>query len=169
MRCRCDQWFVIPENTFIVEVKVIITDVLYLIIFAKSIIKCCIQMIVYTANSDNIPGMAVFDTFIWVVAADCDHTPDSQFIKQYFNRLGDSLTDTNALSKRSYDFMGIGFLEFIVTDVFTDKVMHIFFLFPFGQLCSCPYKLVDPCGHCLLMFSDFIFFKKIFRNENNIR
>ena len=103
---RCDQRFVITKDIFVIQIEVVITDA----IVAQGIVKGGIQVIIFSAQLYNIPGMAVFDPFFRVVAADNDHAPESQGIAQYFDCLGNPLADTHTLSQRSDNLMGIGFL-----------------------------------------------------------
>ena len=58
--CRCDQRLMIPENTLIVKIKVIVADILHLVALSKGVVKSRIQMIIYAADFDDIPGVAVF-------------------------------------------------------------------------------------------------------------
>lgn len=132
--CRCDQRLMIPENTLIVKIKVIVADILHLVALSKGVVKSRIQMIIYAADFDDIPGVAVFNPLIRIVSADCDDAPDTKLIEKDFDRLGDSLTDTHSLSSGPMISLRIWFLEFIVADVFADKIVDIFFLFPFGQV-----------------------------------
>ena len=167
--CRCDQRLMIPENALVIKIKIIVADILHLVALSKGVVKSRIQMIIYAADFDDIPGVAVFDPLIRIVSADCDDAPDTKLIEKDFDRLGDSLTDTHSLSEWSYDLVRIWFLEFIVADVFANKIVDIFFLFPFGQVFGRPHELVYPCGHCLLVFFDLTFFEEIFRDKDDIR
>ena len=88
-----------------------------------------IQMIINIIYFYNIPGMTVFDSLLWIITADSNDTPYSQRVQQYFHCLGNALTDTHALPQRSNDLMGIGFFQLIITYIFTDKIMHMFFFF----------------------------------------
>lgn len=61
---RSDQRFVVAEDVFVIWIKVVVSDVDRIIfVFAKSIVKSGIQMVVLSINADNVPGMAVFDAF----------------------------------------------------------------------------------------------------------
>lgn len=106
MWSRCDQRFVIPEDIFVIQIEVVVTDA----IVTQGIVKGDIHVIIFATQFYDIPGVAVFDPFFRVVAADNDHTPEPQCIAQNFYCLGNPLADTHTLSQRSNDLMGIGFL-----------------------------------------------------------
>ena len=60
-------------------------------------------------------------------------------------------------------------LEFIIADIFTDKIMHILLFLPLRQLLSRANQLLNSGSHSLLMFANLLFIKKILRNKNQIR
>ena len=103
----------VSEYAFIIQVEIVVPDlfwslpVTHLLPVPKSIVKRRIQMIIFSADFYDIPGMTVFDSFLRIIPAHCDHTPDSERIAQYFHRFCNSLTDSDTLSKRSDDLMGI--------------------------------------------------------------
>ena len=78
-------------------------------------------MIIYAIYLYNIPGVPVFDSFFRIVTANCDHTPYSQRIQKNLHRFRNALAYPDALSKRTYDLMGICFFQFVITDIFADK------------------------------------------------
>ena len=169
VRCCCNQWLMIFENLFVIQIKVIITDIFDFITLSKCIIKCCIQMIICTADPDNVPGMTVFNSFFRIIPAYCDHTPDSQRIEKNFHCFCNAFTDAHALSQRTNDLMGIRLFKLIVMYILTDKVMYIFFFFPLGKALCRTNQLLDSGFHCFLMFFYFSFIKQIFRDKNNVR
>ena len=169
VRCCCDQRFMVFKNMSIVQIKVIVADVCSFITVSKCIVKCCIQMIVCTADSDNVPGMTVFDSFFRIVAAYRDHTPDSQRIEKDLDCFGNAFADANALSQRSNDLMGICLLELIIMYILTDKVMYIFLLFPLRKALCRAHQFLYSGFHCLLMLFYFSLIKQIFRDKNNVR
>ena len=169
MRCCCDQWLMIPEYTFVIKIEIIITNIFDFITVSECIIKSRIQMIIHPADPDNVPGMTVFDTFFRIVSTYCDHAPDAQRIQKDFYRFCNALADTNALSERADDLMGISFFQLVIMYILTDKIMYIFFFFPFGHVLRRTHKLFNSGFHCFLMLFYFAFIKQIFRNKNNIR
>ena len=169
VRCCCNQWLMIFENLFVIQIKVIITNIFDFITLAKCIIKCCIQMIVCTADPDNVPGMTVFDSFFRIIPAYRDHTPDSQRIEKDLDCFGNAFADANALSQRSNDLMGICLFKLIVMYILTDKVMYIFLLFPLRKALCRAHQLLYSGFHCLLMLFYFSLIKQIFRDKNNVR
>ena len=161
--------FRIFENLFVIQIKVIITNIFDFVTLAKCIIKCCIQMIICTADPDNVPGMTVFDTFFRIVSTYCDHAPDAQRIQKDFYRFCNALADTNALSERADDLMGISFFQLVIMYILTDKVMYIFLLFPLGKALYRAHQLLYSGFHCLLMFFHLRPVKQIFRQKLNVR
>ena len=81
--CRSDQRLMISENAFIIQVEIVVADFFFVI--SECIVKCRIQMIIISTNSHNVPSMTVFDSFLRIVTADCDHTPDPECIAQHFH------------------------------------------------------------------------------------
>ena len=85
--CRGDQWFMVTENLLVIQIEIIIADFgiflifLMCIIFTESVVEGSIQMVLSTVDLDDIPGMAVFDTFVRIIAADGDDAPDTQSIQ----------------------------------------------------------------------------------------
>ena len=73
----------ISENAFIIQVEIVVADFFFVI--SECIVKCRIQMIIISTNSHNVPSMTVFDSFLRIVTADCDHTPDPECIAQHFH------------------------------------------------------------------------------------
>ena len=126
-------------------------------------------MIIYAIYLYNIPGVPVFDSFFRIVTANCDHTPYSQRIQKNLHRFRNALAYPDALSKRTYDLMGICFFQFVITDIFADKIVHIFLFFPLRHLLCRADKLLYPGCQSLLMLPDLVFLKKIFRYENQVR
>lgn len=87
-RCRSDQWFMVTEDVFVIQIKIIVADAdRTVLVFAKSIVKGGIQMVVLSVNPDNIPGVAVLDPFFRIVSADGDDAPDTKGIAEYFTDL----------------------------------------------------------------------------------
>ena len=98
----------VPEDGFIVQIEIIVADFLPShTAFSQTVVKRGIQMIIHAVDADNVPGMAVFDAFFRIIAANCDHTPDPKGIAKDLYCFGDSLTDSYPLSKRTNDLMGI--------------------------------------------------------------
>ena len=61
---RSDQWFMVTKDVFVIQIKIIVADAdRAVLVFAKSIVKGGVQMVVLSVNPDNIPGVAVFDPF----------------------------------------------------------------------------------------------------------
>ena len=109
--CRCDQRFVIQEDGLIVQIEIIVTDFLPgHAAFSKAVIERGIQMIIGAINPDNVPGMAVFDAFFRIIAANRDHAPDSKRIAKNLYCFGNPFTNTHALPQRTNDLVGIGLL-----------------------------------------------------------
>ena len=52
MRCYCDQWLMIPEDTFIIQIEIIISDTLDFIAVSECVIEGCIQMIISPSDPD---------------------------------------------------------------------------------------------------------------------
>jgi hypothetical protein len=66
----------VAEHRLIVEVKIIVTALGILPRpSGQTIVKCRIQMIILPADAHDIPGVAVFDAFFRIVAANRNHTP----------------------------------------------------------------------------------------------
>ena len=65
----------IPENIFIIQVEVIISN----FFVSKTVIKGRIQMIICPADLYDIPGMAIFDPFLRVIATDGNDVPDAKY------------------------------------------------------------------------------------------
>ena len=100
----------IPEDVFVIQIKIIVADFLTChTAFSKTVVERDIQMVINSINSDNIPGMPVFDAFFRVIAADGDHAPKSKCVTENLHRLGNALADAHALSQRTYDLVRIGF------------------------------------------------------------
>ena len=57
--------------------------------------------------------------------------------------------------------MGICFFQFVITDIFADKIVHIFLFFPLRHLLCRADKLLYPGCQSLLMLPDLVFLKKI--------
>ena len=168
-RRRCDQRFMIPENIFVIQIEIVIADAdRSVLIFAQSIVEGGIQMIVLPVDADNVPGVAVFNAFFRIVSADGDDAPESQSIAENLYRFGDSLTDTDTMTKRADDFVGIWLFQLVIADIFTDKVVDIFFLIPFGKLQCRAHELVYTGSKSLLVFADLILVKNIFRDQDQI-
>ena len=91
---RRDQWLMIPENIFVIQIEVVVTDA----IVTQGIVKSCIQMVLLTIDFYDIPGMAVFDPFFRIIATDYNHTPDAQRIAQYFHCFCYPFADTYPLA-----------------------------------------------------------------------
>ncbi len=116
-------------------------------------------MIIYAIYLYNIPGVPVFDSFFWIVTANCDHTPYSQRIQKNLHRFRNALAYPDALSKRTYDLMGICFFQFVITDISQIKSCT-YSLFP-TQTSSVPAdKLLYPGCQSLLMLPDLVFLKR---------
>ena len=62
-RSSVNNRLMVAEKTGIIQVEIIIP---YGIPAAQRIIEGCVQMIILSADSDDIPGMAVFDLFFRV-------------------------------------------------------------------------------------------------------
>ena len=118
-------------------------------------------MIILSVDSDNVPGMAVFDTFFGIISADGDNTPDSEGIAENFYGFGDSLTDADTMAKRSDDLMGVWLFQFVIADIFADKVVDIFFLIPFRKLRCRAYKLLYAGVQSFLVLAD-LFLSKMY-------
>ena len=101
MWSRCDQRFVIPEDIFVIQIEVVVTDA----IVTQGIVKGDIHVIIFATQFYDIPGVAVFDPFFRIVSADGDDTPDTEGIAEHFYRFGDSLADAYAVSKRPDDLV----------------------------------------------------------------
>ena len=78
----------VTEDVFVIQIKIIVADTdRIILVSAKCIVKSGIQMIILSVDSDNVPGMAVFDTFFGIISADGDNTPDSEGIAENFTDL----------------------------------------------------------------------------------
>ena len=166
---RSDQWFMVTKDVFVIQIKIIVADAdRAVLVFAKSIVKGGVQMVVLSVNPDNIPGVAVFDPFFRIVSADGDDAPDTKGIAEHFYRFGDSLTDAYAVSKRPDDLVGVWLFQLVVADIFADKVVDIFFLIPLGKLHGRAYKLVYAGAQSFLGVPDLILVKDIFRDQDQI-
>jgi hypothetical protein len=113
--------------------------------------------------------MPVLDPFFRIVTADCDHAPDSKRITEYFHRFCNPFTYANSMSKWTDNLMGIRLFQLIISHIFTNKIMNIFLLFPFGQILCRSCQFLYPGSHCLLVLPDFIFVKQILRYKDQIR
>ena len=122
--CRCNQRFMIPENIFIIQVEVIISN----FFVSKTVIKGHIQMITTSADLHNIPGVTVFNTLLRIIATDRNNVPDAKRIQKHLYRFCNSLTDTDPLSQWSDNFMRLRLLQFVIPDILADKIMDILFL-----------------------------------------
>ena len=61
---RSDQWFMVTKDVFVIQIKIIVADTdRIILVSAKCIVKCGIQMIILPADAHDIPGVAVFDPF----------------------------------------------------------------------------------------------------------
>lgn len=85
-------------------------------------------MIVLSVDSDDVPGMTVFDPFFRIVPADGDNTPYTKGITEDLYGFGDSLADTDTMAQRPDDLVGIWLFQLVVADIFADEVMDIFSL-----------------------------------------
>ena len=112
-RCLIHDRFVIPEKPGIIQIKIIIP---YSVPVTQRIVEGGVQMIIGSSDSDNIPGMAVLDTFLRICFGNGDHTPDPEGIAQHLYGLGYPFTYAHTLPQRTDDFMGIGFFQLIITD-----------------------------------------------------
>ena len=128
--CRSNQRFMIPENLLVGKIKVIVPDLRLSVTITQRIIKCSIQMIIYSAYFHNIPSVPILNSLLRVVAAKCDNTPHSKSIHQNLHRFGNTFADSHTLSQRTNNFMRIWFFQFIIIDILTNKIMDIFFLLP---------------------------------------
>ena len=162
--CRCNQRLMIPENIFIIQIKVIIPD----LFVSQTVIKGRIQMIICPADLYDIPGMTIFDPFLRVIATDGNDVPDAQRIQKHLYRFCNSFTDTDPLSQWSDDLMRIRFFQLVIPDILTDKIMYIFLFFQLGHRFCRTHQLLHTGCHCFLMFPDFCLFKQILRQENQI-
>ena len=52
------------------------------------------------------------------------------------------------------------FFQFVIADIFTDKIMHILLFLPFRQLLSRANQLLNSGSHSLLMFANLRFYPK---------
>ena len=125
-------------------------------------------MISNTSDFDNIPGMPVFDPFLWIVAAQSDHAPHSKCIQQNLHCLCNSLADAHTLSQGTDDLMGIWLFQLVIAYIFTDKIVNVFLLLPFRELHGRANQLFHPRIHRFLVFNDLLFLKQILRNKNKI-
>ena len=166
---RSDQWLMVTEDVFVIQIKIIVADTdRIILVSAKCIVKSGIQMIILSVDSDNVPGMAVFDTFFGIISADGDNTPDSEGIAENFYGFGDSLTDADTMAKRSDDLMGVWLFQFVIADILEDKVVDIFFLIPFRKLRCRAYKLLYAGVQSFLVLADFVFVKNVFGDQDEV-
>ena len=64
-RSRGNQRFMVTEDGFIIEIKVVISDLRTgLEAFSEAVVEGCIEVIISFSNLYDIPGMAVFDAFL---------------------------------------------------------------------------------------------------------
>ena len=168
-RSRGNQRFMVTEDGFIIEIKVVISDLRTgLEAFSEAVVEGCIEVIISFSNLYDIPGMAVFDAFFRIIPAQGDHAPDSQSITEDLDGFGNSLTDADAVSKGTDDLVGVRLFQLIVMNVFTDEIVDIFFFLDFGKLCSRTGKFFYPSIHRFLMIFDLALFEEIFRNKDQI-
>ena len=125
-------------------------------------------MVVRPAELYHVPGVAVFDSLLRVISAEDYHTPDSQCVTERLHRLGYALADPHALAQRADDLMGIGLFQLVIADIFTDKIVDVFFLLPWGELRSWPGQPLHPGGHGLLVLPNAPFVKQVFRLNDQI-
>ena len=125
-------------------------------------------MISGISDFDNIPGMPVFDPSLRVVAAQNDHAPYSKRIQQNLHCLCNALTDAHTLSQWTDNLMGIGLFQLVIAYIFTDKIVNVFLLLPFGKLHGRTNQFFHSRIHRFLVFNDLLFLKQILRNENKI-
>ena len=65
--------------------------------------------------------------------------------------------------------MGIWLFQLVIAYIFTDKIVNVFLLLPFGKLHGRANQLFHPRIHCFLMFDNLLFLKQILRNKDKIR
>ena len=107
-RSRGNQRFMVTEDGFIIEIKVVISDLRTgLEAFSEAVVEGCIEVIISFSNLYDIPGMAVFDAFFRIIPAQGDHAPDSQSITEDLDGFGNSLTDADAVSEGTDDLVGV--------------------------------------------------------------
>ena len=82
-------------------------------------------MIVRLSDLYDIPCMTIFNLLFGVGLGNYDDTPNAKRIAQNFNRLCNTLADTDTVTEWTDDLMRIWLFEFIVVYIFTDKIMNV--------------------------------------------
>ena len=82
-------------------------------------------MIVCLSDFYDIPSMTIFNFLFRIGLGNYDNTPNAKRIAQNFNRLCNTLADTDTMTEWTDDLMRIWLFEFIVVYIFTDKIMNI--------------------------------------------
>lgn len=68
----------ISENAFIIQIEIVVADFFFVI--SECIVKCRIQMIILSVDSNYIPGMPVLDFLVRICLRQRNDTPDIQLI-----------------------------------------------------------------------------------------
>ena len=109
--------------------------------------------------------MKIFFPVRAVPITDWNHARDVQRVAEELHRLGNSLTDADAVGHRADDLMGIRLFQLIITHVVQNKVMDILLAFRFFQIPRGTKHTLHPCLQCLLLIPNLRFLKHIVRQK----
>ena len=120
----------ITENLLVPQIEVIVAELLFgQPLSPQCIVKGSVHVKISSVHPENVPGMAVFDSFFQIVAADRDEAPQAQGVAENLHRLGNAFADPHSLAQRTDDFVGIRLFQLVVAHIGADEIMDVFLLF----------------------------------------
>ena len=99
-----DYRLMVPEKTGVIQIEVVVSDE---IVLSQGVIKGGVQMKILSAQSKDVPGVAVFDPLFRIGFRNCDDAPEAQGVTEDLNGFRDPLADAHSLSQRADDLVGI--------------------------------------------------------------
>ena len=141
----------VSEYFFVVQIEVVVPDDA---IAPQGVVKGGVQVEVLSAQFHDVPGVPVADAFFRVVFGDDHDAPQTECVTEGFHRLGNPLTDTDALPQRSQDLVGVGLFQLVIAHVLADKIVDVQLLLPLAFRLYRAGQLGDPGGHGPLVLPD---------------